>query len=154
VGWNSPPTPLLQISRATAELSQKSGRSPTVKELAEFIGVDEEQILEGIESAQAYSTLSLDSPAGSGDDDSEGSSLTAKLGSDDEALAGVEYRESLKPLLAQLSDRERQIIMMRFFENKTQTQIAQEIGVSQMHVSRLLAKALSQLREGLTDDEY
>ena len=143
-----------QISMATEELSQKSGRSPTVRELAEFIGVDEDDILEGIESAQAYSTLSLDSTGGGGDEDADSASLSDTLGSDDDALAGVEYRESLKPLLAQLSERERQLILMRFFKNMTQAQIAQEVGVSQMHVSRMLAKALAQLREGLVEDDY
>lgn len=142
-----------QIGLATAELSQKSGRSPTVAELAEALDLSEEEILEGLESAQAYSTLSIDSSSG-GDDDSESSSLTDTLGADDEALEGVEYRESLKPLLAALSDRERQIITMRFFKNMTQAQIAQEVGVSQMHVSRLLTKALLELRAGLTDDAF
>ena len=76
------------------------------------------------------------------------------MGSEDDALEGVEYRESLKPLLAALSERERQIIMMRFFQNMTQAQIAKEVGVSQMHVSRLLTKALLQLRSGLTEDAF
>lgn len=142
-----------QISIATAELSQKSGRSPTVAELATFLDLSEDEILEGLESAQAYSTLSLDASA-PGDDDSDSTSLTDTLGSDDEALEGVEYRESLKPLLAALTERERQIIMMRFFKNMTQAQIAEEVGVSQMHVSRLLTRALAQLRSGLMDDAY
>lgn len=142
------------ISHATAELSQSSGRSPTVAELAAYLEISEEDVLEGLESAQAYSTLSLDSTTSSGDDDSDSASLTDKLGDDDVALEGVEYRESLKPLLAQLSERERQIIMMRFFKNMTQAQIADEVNVSQMHVSRLLSKALKELREGLTDDAF
>ena len=91
---------------------------------------------------------------GGGDDDSDPSSLTETLGSEDDALEGVEYRESLKPLLAALSERERQIIMMRFFQNMTQAQIAEEVGVSQMHVSRLLTKALLELRSGLTEDAF
>jgi RNA polymerase sigma-B factor len=141
------------ISQATAELSQKSGRSPTIAELAQALDLSEEEILEGLESAQAYSTLSIDS-SGGGDDDSDPSSLTETLGSEDDALEGVEYRESLKPLLAALSERERQIIMMRFFQNMTQAQIAKEVGVSQMHVSRLLTKALLELRSGLTEDAF
>ncbi len=143
-----------RIGVATAELSQKSGRSPTVAELAVALEISEEDVLEGLESAQAYSTLSIDSSGGGGDDDSESSSLTDTLGSQDEALEGVEYRESLKPLLAALSERERQIIMMRFFKNMTQAQIAEEVGVSQMHVSRLLTKALLELRSGLADDAF
>ncbi len=144
----------LQISRATAELSQESGRSPTVAELASHLDLTQEEILEGLESAQAYSTLSLDSTSPSGDDESDSASLTDTLGDEDEALEGVEYRESLKPLLAQLTERERQIIMMRFFKNMTQAQIAQEVNVSQMHVSRLLSKALATLRTGLTDEAF
>ena len=143
-----------QIGQATADLSQQSGRSPTVAELAKALDLSEEEILEGIESAQAYSTLSIDSAGGGGDDDSEPSSLTETLGSEDEALEGVEYRESLKPLLAALTERERQIIMMRFFKNMTQAQIAEEVGVSQMHVSRLLTRALLELREGLADETF
>jgi RNA polymerase sigma-B factor len=143
-----------QISIATAELSQKSGRSPTVAELAEALSISEEEVLEGLESAQAYSTLSIDSSSGGGDDDSTTASLTDTLGAEDEALAGVEYRESLKPLLAALSERERQIILMRFFKNMTQAQIAEEIGVSQMHVSRILAKSLAQLRDGLSEPSF
>lgn len=142
-----------QISIATAELSQSSGRSPTVAELAKHLDLSEDEVLEGLESAQAYSTLSLDASA-PGDDDSDSASLTDTLGSDDEALEGVEYRESLKPLLAALTERERQIIMMRFFKNMTQAQIAEEVGVSQMHVSRLLTRALAQLRTGLMDEAY
>lgn len=142
-----------QINHAQAELSQSSGRQPTVAELAAFLKVDEDEILEGLESAQAYSAMSLDAGS-SGDSESDTGSLTDTLGSEDAALEGVEYRESLKPLLAALSERERQIIMMRFFQNKTQAQIAEAVGVSQMHVSRLLTKALGELREGLMDDAY
>jgi RNA polymerase sigma-B factor len=133
---------------------QESGHSPTVAELAAHLGISQEEVLEGLESAQAYSTLSLDSTSSSGDDDSDSTSLTDTLGDEDVALEGVEYRESLKPLLAQLSERERNIIMMRFFKNMTQAQIAEEVGVSQMHVSRLLSKALTELRAGLTEDAF
>jgi RNA polymerase sigma-B factor len=75
------------------------------------------------------------------------------LGGWDEQLEGVEYRESLRPLLAQLPDREKHILMLRFFGNMTQSQIAERIGISQMHVSRLLARTLGQLREGLLTDK-
>ncbi len=149
----------IQISRATAELSQRTGRSPTVREIAQYLEVDEEDVLEGIESAQAYSTLSLDN-AGSGGggrggdgEQGEGFSIADSLGDYDEALEEVDNRESLKSLLAALSERERQIIMLRFFKHMTQTEIAKEIGISQMHVSRTLAKALSQLRDGLADHD-
>ena len=87
----------------------------------------------------------------SGEDDSP--TLAATLGEEDAALEGVEYRESLQPLLATIPARERRILILRFFGNMTQSQIASELGISQMHVSRLLARTLAQLREGLTADE-
>jgi RNA polymerase sigma-B factor len=139
----------LQLTSATAELSQQLGRAPTVAELAERIGTGEEQILEGLESANAYSTVPLE--AGPGDDDTVG--VMGTVGEDDEALEGVEYRESLRPLLAALPSRERHILMLRFFRNMTQSEIAAEVGISQMHVSRLLSRTLIQLRTGLLTED-
>ncbi|MFF3427000.1 RNA polymerase sigma factor SigF [Streptomyces sp. NPDC002602] len=139
----------LSLTTATAELSQQHGRSPTVHELAERLGISEEEVLEGLESANAYSTLSLDVP----DTDDESPAVADTLGSEDEALEGVEYRESLKPLLEGLPPREKRILLLRFFGNMTQSQIAQEVGISQMHVSRLLARTLAQLREKLLVEE-
>ena len=117
----------------------RAGQSPAL----------EEEVLEGLESANAYSTVSLDAPD-SGDEDAP--AVADSLGIVDDALEGVEYRESLKPLLAKLPPRERQIIMLRFFANMTQSQIGEEVGISQMHVSRLLTRTLAQLREGLISD--
>ncbi|MFD7287994.1 RNA polymerase sigma factor SigF [Streptomyces sp. NPDC059863] len=139
----------LALTTATAELSQQHGRSPTVHELAERLGISEEEVLEGLESANAYSTLSLDVP----DTDDESPAVADTLGAEDEALEGVEYRESLKPLLEGLPPREKRILLLRFFGNMTQSQIAQEVGISQMHVSRLLARTLAQLRERLLVEE-
>ncbi|MFE2943231.1 RNA polymerase sigma factor SigF [Streptomyces sp. NPDC059255] len=139
----------LALTTATAELSQQHGRSPTVHELAERLGISEEEVLEGLESANAYSTLSLDVP----DTDDESPAVADTLGAEDEALEGVEYRESLKPLLEDLPPREKRILLLRFFGNMTQSQIAQEVGISQMHVSRLLARTLAQLRERLLVEE-
>ncbi|MEN3583125.1 SigB/SigF/SigG family RNA polymerase sigma factor [Streptomyces sp. ZYX-F-203] len=139
----------LALTTATAELSQLHGRSPTVHELAERLGISEEEVLEGLESANAYSTLSLDVP----DTDDESPAVADTLGAEDEALEGVEYRESLKPLLEDLPPREKRILLLRFFGNMTQSQIAQEVGISQMHVSRLLARTLAQLREKLLVEE-
>ncbi|MEZ0106818.1 RNA polymerase sigma-B factor [Catenulispora sp. EB89] len=140
----------LSLTSATSELSQRNRRSPTVAELAEYLKISEEEVLEGLESANAYSTLSLDVSEG-GDEDSP--AVADSLGSEDEALEGVEYRESLKPLLEQLPPREKKILLLRFFGNMTQSQIAEEIGISQMHVSRLLARTLEQLRAQLLVDE-
>ncbi|MFJ2740368.1 RNA polymerase sigma factor SigF [Streptomyces sp. NPDC087440] len=139
----------LSLTSATAELSQQHGRSPTVHELAERLAISEEEVLEGLESANAYSTLSLDVP----DTDDESPAVADTLGAEDVALEGVEYRESLKPLLEDLPPREKKILLLRFFGNMTQSQIAQEVGISQMHVSRLLARTLAQLREKLLVEE-
>jgi RNA polymerase sigma-B factor len=136
----------MQIGAATAELTQSLGRSPTPRELAETIGCSVEEIIEGIESSNAYSTLSLDA---SDDSEESGNTMLDAIGIEDENLEHVEIRESLKPLLDALEPREKKILLLRFFKNRTQTQIAEEIGVSQMHVSRLLTRTLGQLRDSL-----
>ena len=139
----------MQIGAASADLTQSLGRSPTPRELAERIGCSVEDILEGIESSQAYSTLSLD--AGDKDEDGAATMLDA-IGIEDAGLEHVEIRESIKPLLDRLDAREKRILLLRFFKNMTQSQIAEEIGVSQMHVSRLLSRTLEQLRTSLEAD--
>jgi RNA polymerase sigma-B factor len=136
----------MQIGSATAELTQSLGRSPTPRELAEAIGCTVEEIVEGIESSNAYSTLSLDA---SDDSDDGAASMLDAIGVDDANLEHVEIRESIKPLLDRLDPREKKILLLRFFKNMTQSQIAEEIGVSQMHVSRLLNRTLVQLRTSL-----
>jgi RNA polymerase sigma-B factor len=140
----------LSLAKATSELSQKNGRAPTVAELAQHLEMSEEDVLEGLESANAYSAVSLDAPD-TGDDDSP--AVADSLGTTDDSLEGVEYRESLKPLLEKLPPREKKILLLRFFGNMTQSQIAAELGISQMHVSRLLARTLAQLREGLLSED-
>jgi len=138
----------LSITSATAELTQLHGRSPTVSELAEHIGVTQEEVIEGLESSNAYSTLSLDA---SDDSDDGPASMLDAIGVDDEGLEHVEIRESIKPLLDRLAPREKKILLLRFFKNMTQSQIAEEIGVSQMHVSRLLNRTLAELRVSLSE---
>ncbi|MEU4272278.1 RNA polymerase sigma factor SigF [Streptomyces sp. NPDC026092] len=140
----------LALTKASDELAQKLDRSPTVPELAAVLGVSEEDVVDGLAVGNAYTASSLDSP--SPEDDGGEGSLADRLGYEDTALEGVEYRESLKPLLAKLPPRERQIIMLRFFANMTQSQIGEEVGISQMHVSRLLTRTLAQLRQGLIAD--
>ncbi|WP_377270203.1 RNA polymerase sigma factor SigF [Peterkaempfera sp. SMS 1(5)a] len=140
----------LALTRAGDELAQKLDRSPTVAELAACLGVSEEEVVEGLAVGNAYTASSLDSAPAEEDGDGP---LAERLGYEDVALEGVEYRESLKPLLARLPARERRIIMLRFFANMTQSQIGEDIGISQMHVSRLLTKTLARLREGLTSEE-
>jgi len=141
----------LAINSASAELSQRLGRAPTPSELARHLDLSQEQVYEGLEAGNAYHSMSLDE-ALSPNADSD--SLGETLGEPDAALAGVEDYESLRPLIESLPERERQILTLRFFRHMTQTQIADRIGISQMHVSRLLARTLETLREGmLTDDE-
>ena len=139
----------MQIGGATGELTQKLGRSPTPRELAEVIGCSVEEIMEGIESSHAYATLSLDA---SDDSDDGPPAMLASLGVEDSNIEHVEVRESIKPLLEGLGEREKKILLLRFFKNMTQSQIAEEIGVSQMHVSRLLTRTLAQLRVSLEAD--
>jgi RNA polymerase sigma-B factor len=139
----------MQIGTTTAEITQTLGRSPTPRELAEAIGCTVEEIIEGIESSNAYSTLSLDATDDNGEDG--GVSMLEMMGLDDEELEQIEIRESIKPLLEALPAREKRILLLRFFKNKTQSEIATEIGISQMHVSRLLSRTLDQLRESLQD---
>ena len=139
----------MAISAITGEMSQDLGRSPTPREIGEKLGVSVEEVMEGIESTNAYSTLSLD--AGDGGEDGQRTSILDSLGIEDEALSHVEIRESIKPLIEQLPNREKRILLLRFFRGMTQTQIAEEIGVSQMHVSRLLNRTLAELRTSLSE---
>jgi RNA polymerase sigma-B factor len=131
------------VNKATTELTHKLDRSPTPKEIARHLGITVDEVSEALESNAAYSTVSLDVTSDTS------TSIGDTFGALDEALEGVEYRESLKPLLAELDDREKRILQMRFFENQSQSQIATELGISQMHVSRILSKVLSHLRQGL-----
>src|SRR5690349_8707302 len=139
----------LEIGKVSGDLAQDLGRSPTVADLAQRLNVSEEEIIEGLDCGQAYRALSLDAPVGdAGDAGVNG--LGDLLGGEDEDLRNVENREALRPLLARLPQREQKIIAMRFHGNLTQSQIAAELGISQMHVSRLLAGALRTLRDELT----
>jgi len=130
------------------ELTQQLGRSPTVADLATNLGIGEEETIEALEAAGAYHSLSLDAPAG-GEDGA--STLVDLIGTEDSELAEVDARVALPPLLATLPSREQRILAMRFFGNLTQSQIAEHVGISQMHVSRLLAKTLVQLRGDVGD---
>jgi RNA polymerase sigma-B factor len=137
----------MQVGRALSDLSQELGRSPNVPEIAERTGLTEEEVLEGMEASHAYSAVSLDAPAG---DDDEPAGLRT-LGAEDESIELLEGWASVAPALRALPQRERRILYLRFFRGLTQTQIAQDLGISQMHVSRLLARALSSLRQEVAD---
>ncbi|WP_254849250.1 RNA polymerase sigma factor SigF [Mycobacterium sp. GA-1841] len=136
----------LRLGAATAELSQRLGRAPTASELAAELDMDREEVVEGLVAGSSYNTLSIDS-GGGGDEDAP--AIVDTLGDMDSGLDQIDNRETLRPLLAQLPERERTVLVLRFFESMTQTQIAERVGVSQMHVSRLLAKSLARLRDQL-----
>jgi RNA polymerase sigma-B factor len=133
------------MSAAIAPLAQELGRAPRPSEIAERLGVPIADVLDGLTAQQAYRNDSLDQLTEIGD------SPLAKGGDGgDSEIDGVEDRETLGPLLDALPERERRIIVLRFFGNRTQTQIAEVVGVSQMHVSRLLDRTLKELRERFT----
>ncbi len=138
----------MSLTVVTDELSQDLGRSPTIGEIAARLQVSQDMVIEGLESAGAYSTLSLDAPDLGFVD---GGSVGEQIGEQDDALETVELRESLRPVLDRLPRRERRIVVLRFFRQMTQSQIAAEVGMSQMHVSRLLNRSLTTLRQELTD---
>ena len=137
----------LELTKVVGHLGQELGRSPTVSEIATEMSVSEETVLEGLEIAQAYSLASIDAPIDGGDGDT--TSFAEQMGGEDEHLENLEYRASLAPEIAKLPERERKILYLRFFKAMTQSEIADRLGISQMHVSRLLNRTLSQLREAL-----
>lgn len=135
----------VQLKRSREELSQVLGRAPTASEIAMDLGIDREVVVQAQVASSAYSTQSTDAPAGAADDD-DGRSIRNSFGDLDANFEKVLDVETVRPLLAALPERERTVLMLRFFENMTQTQIAEQVGISQMHVSRLLARSLSTLR--------
>ncbi|MFJ2605574.1 SigB/SigF/SigG family RNA polymerase sigma factor [Streptomyces sp. NPDC091279] len=122
---------------------QGTGRAPTVAELVERTGLSEEEVVQGLRAAEGYGTVSLDAPAESAAD---GLTLADRLGGDDPALGRTDDLLTVAPLVAALSDRERAILAMRYLQDMTQSQIGAELGISQMHVSRLLTRTLTTLR--------
>jgi RNA polymerase sigma-B factor len=135
----------LAITAANNTLTHTLGRSPTVTDIAAYLQVTEEQVLEGLEGERAYRATSLSAPIGATDH----ATLADALGQEDREYELAEARIALGPALARLDQREQKIIVLRFYGNLTQTQIAEQIGVSQMHVSRLLSRALTKLRRQL-----
>ncbi|GHD42467.1 RNA polymerase sigma factor [Streptomyces galbus] len=137
----------VQLARATEELSSRLGRTPTVKELSELMSLPEDEVREARLAANGYNSSSLDATI-NGSEDGE-AALQDFIGSEDRALDLVEDFHTLAPLIADLDERDRQIIHMRFVEELTQAQIGERLGVSQMHVSRLLSRTLARLRAGM-----
>ena len=134
----------LRLGSVIGKLSQDLQRSPTVAEIAKAAETTEEEVLEGLDSSHAYSLISLDAATGE-----EGLSYYEQIGDEDDSLEALEDRASVAPLLRELPPRERRMLYLRFFKGLTQSEIAEELGISQMHVSRLLAKTLATLRRSL-----
>jgi RNA polymerase sigma-B factor len=137
----------LEVNRATEKLSQMLGHQPAASELAEFLNVPVEKVRQCLVAAANYRAISFSTPVGT----EETAELAEAVGAEDPAMDLVEYRQSVGPLLAKLSDHEREVIALRFFAEMTQSQIAKAVGTSQMHVSRLLAVVLGQLRGALVE---
>lgn len=133
----------VQIGASIAQLSQELGRSPTIAELARDVDVSEEEVVAALEAGQGYRAASIDSPGAGAEEET----LGERLGVEDSGFAWAENRVELSPLLAELGPRERAILEMRFVEGLSQSEIAARVGLSQMHVSRLLARSLARLRE-------
>ncbi len=136
----------LELGHTIGTLSQELGRSPTVAELAASTGATEEAVLEALEAGQGYRTSSIDVP------DRQEETLANRLGSEDSKYLAVDDRSVLAPALAKLPPREQTILQLRFVDGLTQSEISARIGVSQMHVSRLLAASLAQLRQAFKEE--
>lgn len=136
--------------RARADLSQRLNRAPTATEIAAYLGIDRELIVQATIGGGNYATVSTDAPAGAGDGPR---ALSDTFGEIDPNLEKVLDVETVRPLIAALPERQRIVLTLRFFDNLTQSQIAERVGCSQMHVSRLLAKALDTLRTYAVEPE-
>ncbi len=132
----------VRLSRVLDQLTTELGRSPTIAELAQATGAEEEEVIDALDSTNAYSTRSLHAPFEDGGDEY----LADRLGTEDAGFDEVDDGSLVAAGLAALDERERQIVEMRFFQEMTQSQIAAELGISQMHVSRLLRRALATMR--------
>jgi RNA polymerase sigma-B factor len=135
----------LRVDKALEELPGRLGRTPTVKDVARWLEIDEDEVLEAMHASRAHHAGSLDRPVSSEVD--EGATLVDRVGGEDHAFDAVEYGVAIGPALADTSERERLILHLRFVEDLTQSEIAKRVGISQMHVSRLLRGLLDRLRE-------
>jgi RNA polymerase sigma-B factor len=141
----------LKVEEAQRKLTVKSGRAPSVSELAEYMEISIEDVLDGLEAAAAHHSMSLDVPREDGD--GESGTLADLFGEVDDRFELVESGATIAQAARHLSDRERQVLTLRFVEDQTQTQIAEQIGVSQMQVSRILRRSLAHLRELVEADD-
>jgi len=140
----------VQLSRLVEQLTVQLGRSPTIPELAKAAGAQEEEVLEALESGRAYSSLSLSSGGGDGEDELD---PLESIGTIEHQYEVSEDRAVLAPGFRALDERERKILQLRFFDGLTQSQIAQQVGISQMHVSRLIRRSLEKIRAEIAADE-
>jgi RNA polymerase sigma-B factor len=138
-----------KVTEAQREISGRTGRMPTVDELSQYLEISQEEVLDGLQTAEAYGAVSLDAPA-VGDEEGTPSRLEA-IGDEDERLVLIDLRATIFAAAQCLPERERWILFLRFGEDLTQSEIAERVGVSQMQVSRLLRRSLQRLRD-LTDD--
>jgi len=143
----------VRLSHLVEELTIQLERSPTIAELAKAACVEEEEVLEALESGQAYATLSLSAPGGGGGEDGSDLDPLESLGELEHEYEVSEDRAVLAPGLRALDDRERRILHLRFYEGLTQSQIAQQVGISQMHVSRLIRRALEKIRDEIAAEQ-
>ncbi|MBW3359345.1 RNA polymerase sigma factor SigF [Streptomyces microflavus] len=134
------------LAKAKEELAAQIGRDATVAELADHLNIDEEEVIEGLIASNGYTAGSLDLPVGTSQDSAETVTYGDIKGDDDPALELIENLHALAPLIETLDEREREILAMRFGQEMTQAQIGEHLGISQMHVSRLLARTLTKLR--------
>ncbi|MFE2375595.1 RNA polymerase sigma factor SigF [Streptomyces sp. NPDC059398] len=140
----------IELAKAKDELGRRLDRDPTVKELAEYLSIGEDEVLEGIIASNGYTAGSLDLSVDGADSATPSTRAFADvLGEPDPGMETVENLHALAPLLGELDERERRIIQLRFGQEMTQSQIGAEIGVSQMHVSRILSRTLAKLRTGM-----
>ncbi|MFD0146494.1 MULTISPECIES: SigB/SigF/SigG family RNA polymerase sigma factor [unclassified Streptomyces] len=140
----------IELAKAVDTLEQRLGRRPTRAELSAHLRIGEERVAEGEQASNGYVARSLDTPAG--DDESAVTAGERRLGEEERAYELIEALESLKPLVAELDERDRRILALRFGEELTQAEIGERLGLSQMHISRLLARILDELRTGLLQD--
>ena len=131
----------VRINRSLPDLTQSLGRSPTIPELSAHLDVSTDDIAEAMDAVQAYSTTSLDAPAGE-----DAPAPVDSLGGDDPSIELLDEWSSIAPAVAELSPRDRRVLFLRFFRGLTQSEIAEDVGVSQMHVSRILTQTLESLR--------
>jgi RNA polymerase sigma-B factor len=143
---------ILKVERATAELPARLGRAPTVADIAERLDVTEEQVLEAMHASQGHHAISLDASSTFADGE-EPAPLGERIGADDMSFDTVEYGAAIQPVLESISERDRTVLHLRFVEDLTQSEIAERVGVSQMHVSRILRSILDQLRSQVPEED-